>query len=103
MPASGVLETSLALPRKSNGHQKVARVKIRKLALVWVACAALSWALTVVIGYSVMRFGESGAANEVVAEAQGDEAVLAREAEALSAIAPAAGTAETETQAEEPY
>ncbi|MEX2649507.1 MAG: hypothetical protein WD673_10885 [Alphaproteobacteria bacterium] len=78
-------------------------MKIRKLALIWIACAALSWAFTVVVGYSVMRFGDGGSTNEVVAENLGEEAILAQEAEALSAIAPAAGTVEPDVKAEASY
>ena len=81
-------------------EHKAARGRMRKLALIWVACAALSWALTVVVGYSVMRFGEATSSGPVVAESADTDPTkaMAAEAEALSRIAPAAGTAEASAQ-----
>lgn len=78
------LDSSLSLPRESGVEHRAARGRMRKLALIWIACAALSWALTVVVGYSVMRFGEGAPDSAMVAEA-----------EALSNVAPAAGTEAT--------
>jgi hypothetical protein len=91
----------MALPRRSRGHRKIAGIKIRKLALIWIACAALSWALTVVVGYSVMRFGDGGAGTEVMANSGGDDGALTAEAEALSNVAPAAGGTVIDTNAEQ--
>jgi hypothetical protein len=89
------LDSSLSLPREAGVNNKAARGRLRKLALIWIACAALSWALTVVVGYSVMRFGDGSEGGQVMAQdGSGAEAGDAA-AEALSVIAPAAGTATT--------
>lgn len=96
MPPSIGLESSLSLPRERGVERRAARGKVRKLALVWIACAALSWALTVVVGYSVMRFGDATAGGEVMARSTQDADTMTTEA--LSEIAPAAGSA-TEAEA----
>jgi len=90
MQASLDCPVGVAVSRTEEVQQRAARRHMRKWLLVWMACAALCWAATIVVGYSVMRFSGALEGERMEASATG-ESIDPAEAEALSTIAPAAG------------
>lgn len=91
MTTSSGLEGALSLPRVDTAEYREARSRLRRWVLIWLGCAALSWAATVIVGYSVIRFGDSTGATDVQATLDGGDLITPAEVEAVSAVAPAAG------------
>ena len=94
MSSSIGLGNTLSLPRADTGERRVAHGRMRRWVLIWLGCAALSWMATIVIGYTVIRFGDATSTDQrIEASAEGGEAITAEDLATVNAIAPAAGTA----------
>ena len=75
-------------------RERAVRTNVRRWTLVWIGCAAMAWVATIIIGYTVMRFGDSLGSADLHRRVSGDGMIVAEHAADLASVAPAAGCTE---------